>query len=78
MLEMYDTCMELVSSGDVAIIDYYSGVGDTLDDVSSKFQSFARSSNVSSWAQIKEANQEKFDYYLKELNDSLIEFNKNS
>lgn len=76
MLDMYDKCMELVAYGDVAIIDYYDGVGKQLDDVSSKFQSFARSSNVSSWAQIKEANQEKFNFYLDELNKTLTEFIK--
>ncbi len=76
MLDMYDKCMELVSYGDVAIIDYYDGVGKSLDDVSSKFQSFARSSNVSSWAQIKETNQEKFNFYLDELNKTLTEFIK--
>ena len=76
MLEMYDTCMELVSYGDVAIIDYYDGVGKNLDDAASKFQSFARSSNVSSWAQIKENNQDKFNYYLEELNKTLAEFTK--
>lgn len=74
MLEMYDTCIELVTAGDVAILDFYDGVGTKLNDVGNKFKKFARSSNVSSWAQIKENNMEQLNYYLDELNQLLDEF----
>ncbi len=75
MLEMSKECQRL------AMANFTTGVGGNLPDglqaVFDKFNnSIMRSggTNPSTWAQLKEANKESFDYYIEELNQMVADF----
>lgn len=67
MLEMYDTCYELARTG-ATILDYTDGLGESLYKVSNDIREYIHVSNGKTWAQTKENNAEKLNYYIEELN----------
>lgn len=75
MLDMDKTCYELACAGNY-IVPYDSGLGDKLASVVDAFENNAHSQDAKTWAQLKEANYEKLEFYLSELNDNLKEIDK--
>ncbi len=73
MLEMYDTCNELVLENTVM---FYTGdLPDNLQDIYNTFDwNIRRSGASSTWAQLKEQKRESFEFYIDELN-ALIDEN---
>lgn len=76
MLEMYDTCKELVHANTVM---FYTGdLPKNINDIYNDFDwNIRRSGASSTWAQLKEKNKESFEYYLEELNDLIQEYEEN-
>lgn len=77
MLDMWDICYELSNSPETAMVNYEAGLGSKLSSAISDYEGIAFSSNASTWAQIKEANSEKLQYYIDDLNRQLDEFEGN-
>lgn len=74
MLTMYDTCKAMANTEHV-LVEYTDGLGAQLSSTSDEYKKFGRTGNTdSSWAQIKEKNQEKLDYYIADLNTQIAEF----
>lgn len=73
MLEMHDTCKELVYDN---VVMFYTG--DLTDNLNNVYNSIDwginRGGANTSWAQIKEQNREALDYYLDELNSYIDEY----
>lgn len=74
MLTMWDTCYELASAYDHTIVYYEGGLGKGLTDTVTSCVGFGQWQNPESWAQIKEANLEKINFYLDELNAQIDSF----
>ncbi len=72
MLEMWDTCYEIANNSDGVIFSY--NFGDRINSYVSNFYDNAHGSDASSWAQLKEANQEALEYYVADLNVTIQEF----
>lgn len=74
MLDMHDYLTELVNTSDKLIMSYDAGMGDAIDKTVGDIEGFSHSRNVSSWAQVKEANAGKLQYAIDELNDTIDAF----
>ncbi len=76
MLQMYAECKRLSERGDSTIMEYGSGVGDSISKIVGNLKSLSRTSadNVSTWAQGKERNMDALNYYLDELNANIEEY----
>ena len=74
MIEMSKECQRIADAN--FIIDYSGNLPDGLQTVYGNLaRSIVRSGqNASSWAQLKEANRESFEYYIEELNNMIEEF----
>ena len=72
MLEMYDTMYELAGSYNT-VIDYEYGLGDVANVIGDCTQ-ISLAQNPTTWAQVKEANKDRIDAYLDELNSQIQEF----
>lgn len=72
MLQMYDTMHALANSENMIVSGF--GFNDGLGGVISAFEDNGHSIDASTWAQLKEANTEKLDYYLEILNDDIAAF----
>lgn len=71
MIEMNRTCNEIVANN--PIMFYTGNLPEGLQGVYNTFDwNIRRSGGQSTWAQLKESNQESFEYYIEELN-TLIE-----
>lgn len=75
MLEMWDTCRELALANQRIDLtgDLPTNLGDALGSLSN---GIIRNANPSTWAQLKEQNREKVDYYIEELNALIAEYNE--
>ena len=74
MLEMHDTCNQIVA--DNPKMFYTGNLPQGLQDVYNNFDwNIRRSGATSTWAQLKESNRERFDYYIDELNALIEEYN---
>ena len=73
MLEMYDTCNDLVAANTVM---FYTGdLPKKIQDIYNNFDWNIRRSGASqTWAQLKEANRDSFEYYIDELNALIEEY----
>ncbi len=74
MIEMSKECQKIADAN--FLIDYTGNLPDGLQGVCNNLaRSMVRSGqNGSSWAQLKEANRESFEYYIEELNSMIEEF----
>ncbi|MBQ8622797.1 MAG: carbohydrate ABC transporter substrate-binding protein [Oscillospiraceae bacterium] len=72
MLQMWDICYEIANNSDGVIFSY--NFGDRINSYVSNFYDSAHGAEASTWAQLKEANQEALDYYVAELNVTIQEF----
>lgn len=74
MLNMWDECYRLSTTGNV-IVTYDAGIGDQLSSVIGDMEGcYFGSVEPQTWAQLKEANNEKVKYYIDELNKQIDEF----
>ena len=74
MIEMARTCNQIVA--DNPKMFYTGNLPQGLQDVYNTFDwNIRRSGATSTWAQLKESNQERFDYYIDELNAMIEEYN---
>ncbi len=74
MLEMYDTCYELVQQN--TIMFYTGNLNDGLNNAyNSVSWGINRAGASSSWAQLKERYSESIDYYIEELNALISDYN---
>ena len=75
MLDMSDECQKIAQAN--FIIDLTGNLPDGLQSVHDRLGNgiIRGGSNPSSWAQLKEANQESFEYYIEELNALIDEYN---
>ncbi len=74
MLEMWDECYRLSTTGNV-IVTYDAGIGDQLSTVIGDMEGcYFGSIEPQTWAQLKEANSEKVNYYIDDLNKQIDEF----
>lgn len=73
MLDMRDACMS-IANGDHPIVDYGDGMGSQLSEISGTYMGLGTMKDARSWAQIKEANSERLQYYIDELNKDIISF----
>ncbi len=72
MIEMARTCNQIVA--DNPKMFYTGNLPQGLQDVYNTFDwNIRRSGATSTWAQLKESNQESFDYYIDELNSLISE-----
>ena len=72
MIEMARTCNQIVA--DNPKMFYTGNLPQGLQDVYNTFDwNIRRSGATSTWAQLKEQNQESFDYYIDELNSLISE-----
>ena len=78
MLEMYDHCKLLAQSGETATIYYGNGLGDNLWMTAEQIKCSSRQSNAVSWAQAKESNIDKFEFYIEELNTSIEKYEQDN
>ena len=76
MLEMWDTCYELSISGK-AIISYNEGLDSKLSSVVSAYENNGHIQDSQTWAQLRETNDERLDYYIDELNQMIDQFDPN-
>lgn len=85
MLQMYDTCYDLANTGAGNIVIGYGAyqdggygpeIGEIVKAIEQNAQSVSRQ-GAKSWAQLKEENSVKLEYYIDELNKSLEEFEQN-
>ena len=76
MLEMYDECKALAQKGENTLVEYGEGLGNRLYSVSDGMKTIARTAaaNATTWAQSKESNGEKLQYYIDELNAQVAEY----
>ena len=73
MLEMYDTCYELVQQN--TIMFYTGNLNDGLNNAyNSVSWGINRAGASSSWAQLKEQYSETIDYYIEELNALISDY----
>lgn len=70
MLEMYGHVHDL-ANGDYTVVVYDAGLGDKVDAVVNSCKELGRLATASTWAQVKEANEEKMDYYVGLLNEDV-------
>ena len=74
ILDMYNTFEEL-ANGEHPFVQYNDGMGAELMSVNDAFMDAGIiGTEVSSWAQIKEANGERLDYYIQEMNKKIQQF----
>lgn len=74
MLEMWDECYRLSTSHNV-VVTYDASLGDKLSEVVGDMEGvYSLSTNPSTWAQLKESNREKLDYYISDLNTTIDEY----
>ena len=72
MLEMWDTCREIALANQR--IDLTGNLPDGLQNtINNLGNGIIRNTTPSTWAQLKEQNQESFDYYIDELNSLISE-----
>lgn len=73
MLEMYDTCKQLVNEHTVM---FYTGdLPQNLNDTYNRIDwGIHRGGAGTSWAQLKEQNAERLNYYIEELNAMISEY----
>lgn len=74
MLDMHDYLQNLVDTSDYLIMSYDAGMGDMINDTVGTIEGFSHSRNVSTWAQVKEANADKLQYAIDELNATVDAF----
>lgn len=72
MLDMYDT-MHGIANSDKKIVCGF-GFDDALSSVISAFEDNGHSMDASTWAQLKESNYDKLDFYLDELNNEIADY----
>lgn len=72
MLDMYDTLHDL-ANGDNMIVTGF-GFSDQLGSVISAFEDNGHSMDAKTWAQIKESNSEKLEYYLDDINTQVRDY----
>ena len=75
MLDMWQTCYDLAAKAENVIIVYDNGLGDKLGSVVSNYESNGHIQNAETWAQLKEANNEKLSFYVDEINTMIAEYN---
>lgn len=74
MLDMNDTCLELAQTGHV-IMNQLDGFNPNLNKaVDACYRFVETSANAQTWAQVKEANQDKVQYYIDEMNNDIQAF----
>ena len=72
MLEMWDTCREIALANQR--IDLTGNLPDGLQNtINNLGNGIIRNTTPSTWAQLKEQNQESFNYYIDELNSLISE-----
>lgn len=73
MLEMNRTCNAIVAAE--PIMFYTGNLPQKMQDIYNTFDWNIRRSGASqTWAQLKEANRDSFEYYLEELNALISEY----
>ncbi len=73
MLDMRDACMN-IANGEHPIVDYGDGMGTELASINGTFMGLGTMRDAQSWAQLKEANSERLQYYIDELNKDINDF----
>lgn len=74
MLDMHDYLKDLVNKSNALIMSYDAGMGDPVNKTVESIEGFSHSSSVQSWAQVKEANGDKLQYAIDELNTTIDGF----
>lgn len=74
MLAMHDYLIELVNSSDALIMSYDAGMGNVVNSTVENIEGFSHLSEVQSWAQVKEANSDKLQVAIDELNSTIDDF----
>ena len=74
MLDMWDTCYALANANDTSLVIYGDGLTETVASFYNNFESQGFIQDISSWAQLKEANADGLQAALDELNKTVSEF----
>lgn len=75
MLDMYDHLHDLANTANI-VMPYNEGLGLKLDGVVNNCKELGRLQTPRTWAQVKESYGETLNFYIDELNQSVIEFNE--
>ena len=74
MLDMWDTCYALANANDTSLVIYGDGLTESVASFYNNFESQGFIQDISSWAQLKEANSDGLQIALDELNKTISEF----
>ena len=74
MLDMHDYLINIVNTSNNLIMSYDAGMGNIVGDAVGDIEGFSHSMNPQSWAQVKEANGDRLQYGIDELNATIDAF----
>lgn len=74
MLDMYDKCIELANGENVILAYEENALGSTLGVICTDIERNGMQADAKTWAQIKEENEERIQYYLDDLNNEVANF----